>query len=135
MGTKVAALLLLLFIATQACTARAKGSSVSALEGEKELALFQCLQANYQSIGVSITERDWSHFSPRYQASKELTQNFEWRSKLSDFVSTKVQDYYKEELSLKAEGHKPPFTHIFAKCMAFYKSAELHRFLISNLPK
>jgi hypothetical protein len=135
MRTKAAALLLSLVAATQASTAIAGGSSVNALEGQKELALFQCLQTNYKSIGVAITDHDWSQFSPRYQASRALAQNFEWQSKLSDFVNTKVQDYHNAELSLKAEGHKPPFTHIFSRCMAFYKSSELHQFLRSNLPK
>jgi hypothetical protein len=128
-------LVLLLVASSYSAMASSKDSHVSALEGQKELALFQCLKTNYKAIGASIAEHDWSQFSPRYEASESLTQNFEWQSRLSDFVSTHTRDYYKDELSLKAEGRKPPFTHIFSKCVAFSKSKELHQFLKVNLPK
>lgn len=137
MGTQVSVrtLVAFLLVAGYPSIASSKEGVVSALEGQKELVLFQCLKTNYKSIGVSIGEQDWSQFSPRYEESKTLTQHFEWQSRLGDFVSAHVQDYYKDELSLKAEGRKPPFTHIFSKCVAFSKSRELHQFLKANLPK
>ncbi|MBL0729606.1 hypothetical protein [Piscinibacter sp. HJYY11] len=128
-------LVAVLVVASYPTIATSKGGAVSTLEEQKELVLFQCLKTNYKSIGVSIGEHDWSQFSPRYDASRTLTQHFEWQSRLSDFVGAHVQEYYKDELSLKAEGGKPPFTHIFSKCVAFSKSTELHQFLKTNLPK
>lgn len=124
-----------LIVAGYSSIASSQEGVVSTLEGQKELVLFQCLKTNYKSIGVSIAEQDWSQFSPRYEASRALTQHFEWQNRLSDFVGAHVQSYYKEELVLKAEGRRPPFTQIFSKCVAFSKSRELHQFLKASLPK
>lgn len=127
--------MLLLLIAIQPSPTTAREVPIDLIEAQRELALLQCLQTNYKSIGSPITANDWSNFSPRYQASKGLATNFDWQSTFRSFVDTEVQDYYKEELSVKAEGHQPPFTHIFSKCMAFYKSEKLHRFLRSQLKR
>lgn len=41
-------------------------------------------------------------------------------------------NFYKEQISVKAEVRQPPFTTIFAKCMGFSESKALRDFIIRN---
>jgi hypothetical protein len=101
------------------------------LKEQKELALQSCLAQNYRALGSDIYSHDYSAFHPRY---KQLTDRRgpEYDLKYIAFLEENAGGFYKEEISVKAEGRNPPFTTIFAKCMEFSESKALRDFITKN---
>lgn len=99
---------------------------------QKEVAVFFCLRMNYQALGVDIAEHDFSGFHPRYMEITQRRRSPEYSDKYFDFLEKTVGNFYREEISVKAEVRQPPFTTIFAKCMEFSESKALRDFIIRN---
>lgn len=96
-----------------------------------ERALFTCLRTNYQKIGVDAFKNDYSYFHPRY-LPLSTRSNIDYDTKFGDFLEKQTGDFYKEEVSVKAENTPRPHTVIFAKCVEFSESKVLRDFFRKN---
>lgn len=97
-------------------------------------ALMLCLNINYSNLGAYKTEdlKDYSVWTYKLYLNQDYSA--EGSFALTDFVEKNAGNFYKEKLSLKAEGRTPPFNAIFARCMDFYRSKKLKHFLINTKP-
>lgn len=87
-----------------------------------DFALKVCLDDNYEKIKVYQREnlRDYSSFNvgtPEQQLA------------LSDFIKSNTKYFYKENLPIYVESSSEKSNAIFQKCMEFYKSDKLKRFI------
>jgi hypothetical protein len=99
-------------------------------EDLRELALRSCLDINYTKLGAyKISDLNDYSFWTYSVASNEGQTSPDGDLARHAFVEKHAGNFYKESLALKAEGQKPPFTAIFARCMGFYKSDKLKKFL------
>jgi hypothetical protein len=112
-----------------ASTPHAKPVDLSKLRSEN--ALFTCLRMNYQKLGVDIFKNDYSYFHPRYLALSTRS-NIDYDLKYAEFLDKQVGDFYKEEVSVKAENSRGPYTVVFAKCVEFSESKALRDFFQKN---
>jgi hypothetical protein len=96
-----------------------------------ENALFNCLRMNYQKLGIDIFKNDYSYFHPRY-SPLSARSNVDYDLKYGEFLDKQVADFYKEEVSVKAENNRGPHTAIFAKCVGFSESKALREFFRKN---
>ncbi len=109
----------------------AHARSTDLLKLRSELALFSCVKINYQSLGVDIFKSDFSYFHPRYKTV--LNQStVEDDSRLGEFLTKHAGTFYKEEISVKSENSRGPYTIIFAKCTEFADSTMLRAFFQKN---
>lgn len=96
-----------------------------------ERALFSCLRSNFQKIGVDAFKNDYSYFHPRY-LPLSTRSSVDYDIKFEDFLEKQTGDFYKEEVSVKAENTPRPHTVIFAKCVEFSESKVLRDFFRKN---
>lgn len=91
-----------------------------------DFALKVCLDDNYEKITAYKREnlRDYSSFESM-TPEKQL--------ELSDFVKKNTGNFYKENLSIHIESRNPPYNAIFQRCMEFYKSEKLKKFIRKNM--
>ena len=93
-----------------------------------------CLNINYSNLGAYKTEdlKDYSIWTYVLYINQDYSADGSFA--LTEFVDKNTSDFYKENLSLKAEGHSPPFNAIFARCMDFHRSNKLKQFLKKTKP-
>jgi hypothetical protein len=96
-----------------------------------ERALFTCLRMNYQKLGIDISKNDYSYFHSRYLPLSSRS-NVDYDLKYGEFLERQVGDFYKEEVSVKAENSRGPHTVVFAKCVEFSESKALREFFQKN---
>jgi hypothetical protein len=107
----------------------AKPVDVNKLRSEN--ALFNCLRMNYQKLGVDVLKNDYSYFHTRY-LPLSARSNIDYDLKYGEFLDKQVGNFYKEEVSVKAENNRGPHTAIFAKCVEFSDSKALREFFQKN---
>ena len=129
---KITLMLISLSISTTSTASPSK--SVTYLKERTDIALKECLDINYVRLGAYKVEdlKDYSVWTYKLYLNQDYGANGSFA--LSDFVEKNAGNFYKESLSLKAEGQKPPFTAIFARCMEFYRSYKLKQFLKKTKP-
>ncbi len=93
----------------------------------KELALQECLNINYESLGVYNRKqlKDYSFWEYSYGKNQEYS--LEGINTLNQFVFQETGSFYKESLPLKAESATLPVNAIFIRCMQFYNSDKLKK--------
>jgi hypothetical protein len=96
-----------------------------------ERTLFTCLRMNYQRISPDVFKNDYSYFHPRYLPLSTRSRP-DYDLKFGEFMEKQVGDFYKEEISVKAENSRGPHTVIFAKCIEFSESKVLREFFRKN---
>lgn len=109
--------------------ALAKPADLNKLRSER--ALFTCLRMNYQKISPDVFKNDYSYFHPRFLPLSTRSRA-DYDLKFGEFLEKEVGDYYKEEISVKAENSRGPHTVIFAKCIEFSESKTLREFFQKN---
>jgi site-specific DNA-adenine methylase len=107
----------------------AKSVDLNKLRSEDTL--FTCLRMNYQKISPDAFKNDYSYFHPRYLPLSSRSRA-DYDLKFGEFLEKQVGDFYKEEISVKAENSRGPHTVIFAKCIEFSESKALRDFFQKN---
>ncbi len=120
-----------LFISSNAY---AKDNTKIYMRERADEALMLCLNINYSNLGAYKTEELKDYSAWTYNLYLNQDYSAEGSFALTDFVEKNAGNFYKENLSLKAEGQTPPFNAIFARCMDFYRSKKLKQFLIKTKP-
>lgn len=94
---------------------------------QADFALKLCLDRNYENLGAykKVELKDYSAFD---LVTPE--QNFA----LFDFVDKHTHFFYQENLPIHIESYPPPYNAIFQRCMEFYHSKELKKFIRKNKP-
>lgn len=92
---------------------------------QQDFALKVCLDDNYEKINAYQREglKDYSSFNIRLP---------EQQIALSNFVKANTGYFYKESLPIHIESRPPPYHAIFQRCMEFYKSEKLRKFVQKN---
>ena len=92
---------------------------------QQDFALKVCLDDNYEKINAYQRQnlRDYSSFDIRLP---------EQQIALSNFVKANTGSFYKESLPIHIESRPPPYHAIFQRCIEFYKSDKLKKFIQKN---
>lgn len=92
---------------------------------QQDFALKVCLDDNYEKINAykRVDLKDYSSFNLG-GAEKQIA--------LSNFVEANTADFYKESLPIHIESRPPPYHAIFQRCIEFYKSDKLKKFIQKN---
>lgn len=100
----------------------------------RAFAMQECLNINYIKLGAYKREdlHDYSFWAYDFTVDEPLCP--EKAMNVLKFTSKRTENFYKESLPIKADGAKPPFTAIFAKCITFYESKELKEFVKNAKP-
>lgn len=96
-----------------------------------ERALFSCLRLNYQKTNSDVFKNDYSFFHPRYLPLSTRSRP-DYDLKFAEFLEKQTGDFYKEEISVKAENSRGPHTVVYAKCVEFSESKVLLEFFKKN---
>lgn len=88
----------------------------------KEFAFSSCLSQNYTQLGVMMNDA-----SPFYYSLTTLSQ-------IVDFVEKETGHYYREVMPMYSESGTK-YNAIFSRCLTFYQSEKLDRFLKEIKPK
>ena len=92
---------------------------------QQDFALKVCLDDNYEKINAykRTDLKDYSSFNLG-EAEKQIS--------LINFIEANTADFYRENLPIHSEVRPPPYLAIFQKCMEFYKSDKLKKFIQKN---
>lgn len=92
---------------------------------QQDFALKVCLDDNYEKINAYQRNglKDYSSFNIRLP---------EQQIALSNFVKANTGYFHKESLPIHIESRPPPYHAIFQRCMEFYKSEKLRKFVQKN---
>ena len=111
----------------------AKGKEQIYLRERSDNALRLCLDINYSRLGAYKIKDLKDYSSWTYSFMVEDKYSFEGEGKMLDFIEKNAGGFYKEDLPVKSET-PPPHNAIFARCMEFYRSDKLKKFLKTTKP-
>lgn len=89
----------------------------------KDFSLKICLEINYEKLGAykSGSLKDYTTISPPISPQQSI--------KLVKYIENKAGNFHKENLPIDSELTPPPYNAIFARCINFHNSKELHKYL------
>ena len=99
-----------------------------------DIALKQCLDANYAQLGTYKKEdlKDYSGWT--YNIFLDQSYTIDGSNALTEFVEKNTGEFYKENLQYYSELSPHPHNAIFARCMDFHRSNKLKQFLKKTKP-
>lgn len=88
-----------------------------------DFSLKTCLEINYEKLGAYKSQelKDYTSVHPAISPQQSIA--------LVKYIGEEAGDYYTENLPIDSELTPPPYNAIFARCMNFYKSKDLKKFI------